>query len=153
MSLRDIFQRNRRRISLVVAVTGITLIASLLAGAAPRHVTLRLDLGPAHEAASGLELTLTQDGELVRSARFGFGEGAPRLVRHEFWLAPGRYALNAIVRGGGHAREHRRHIEVSSGMSEELRVEVFDVAFARLVPWNPERPPLQPLQRWMGRLR
>lgn len=134
MSMREVFERNRRRISVVVAATGVALIMSLLAGAAPRHVTLRLDLGPAHEAASGLELTLSQDGELIRSARFGFGEGAPRLVRCEFWLPPGRYALSAVVRGGGHAREHERTIEVSSGMSEELRIEVFDVAYAMRRP-------------------
>ena len=132
MSVREMFERNRRRISFVVAVSGVVLIASLLVGVAPRRVTLRLDLGPGHEGTSGLEVTLTQDRELVRSARFGFGEGAPRLVRHEFWLAPGRYELTAVVRGGGRAREHERMIEVSSGMSEELRIEVFDVAYAHV---------------------
>ncbi|MEZ4329716.1 MAG: hypothetical protein R3B40_31080 [Polyangiales bacterium] len=126
--LSEFLRRNRTRLARVVAVVGVLVVASRFLPVIPREVQLRYDLGPGHQAVSGLELVYQDGDDDLSSARFGFGEEGPRLVEHAVSLAPGHYDVRATLTGAFGSQRFVRHFEAPA--DGVVRIELFDLALA-----------------------
>lgn len=122
---------HRKRFAPLVAVLAVVVIGSVLLGGMPREVEIRYDLGADHEAFSEVSLSYRQQGESVQEVRFDYPGGAPAQFRHRIELVPGRYAIEASLRGSGQSRDISRALEVpAEGL---VRIDLFDVAYAMVL--------------------
>lgn len=121
---------NRKLIARLVLVAAVLVIGGQLFGAVPREVEIRYDLGPDHRSISEARIAYLMDGEEVKGVEFRYVYGAPAVVTHRLELAPGRYAVHAVLRGEDVERQIERTFEVpTEGL---IRIELFDEALARL---------------------
>lgn len=104
------FGAHRQRLARLVGMLAVLLVAGQLAGAMPRATDVRYEVG---EGQRELRVAyLGEDGDEVKGVRFGGPRGVPALVRHEVELSPGRYRIEAVLRGAGQARLVERALEV-----------------------------------------
>jgi hypothetical protein len=104
--------RHRGKLAHALILAGIIGAALLFARVGmPRQVGISYRLPP---SVRSLEIEYEQDGEIVRTAQFGWDEvDSPRVVRHEPELAPGTARVIATVRNHqGVDRTIRRTVEV-----------------------------------------
>lgn len=106
--LWQLLRRRRRKVALLVALVGVLLVGSRLAGAVPRDVAIEYRL-ESQRPVQEVRIAYILDGEEVVGARF---EGPGSRVSHEVSLPPGRYRVEALVRDEGTQRLVRRALRV-----------------------------------------
>jgi hypothetical protein len=100
-----------RAFARVIAMLGAVAIGAFLCRAAPRDVTLVYDLS-ALPGATGVEVEIRRDGELVRRAELSVAAGASQ-VRHAVRLPDGRYDLVLHVATAAGTVRVTRAVDVS----------------------------------------
>jgi hypothetical protein len=126
--LADAFRTKRRRLAPLVLLAAVAAIGGRMAGAVPREVHVRYDLGPEHGALHEAQVGYRFEGDEVQTVRFIYAQGAPRSIDHHVSLSPGRYEIVADLRGEDGARHVTRTLEVPA--DGVVRVELFDHALA-----------------------
>jgi len=105
----ELVVRHRRRLAPLVLVLGLVVVGSKLFAAVPRETDIRYDLGPSHEEVRELRIAYELEGSAFRDVVLRYPGGAPRTVRHELDLEPGRYEIEVmLVRDDGARSEVRR---------------------------------------------
>lgn len=104
----------RKRVATLVAVLGLAVVGAQFLGATPRKVDVRFALGSAHEHVTDARIVYRRDddGAAVKGTRVHYEEGAPRTVRDTVQLPPGRYRVEARLRGPNLRREVEQRLEV-----------------------------------------
>ncbi len=95
----------RRRFSRWLLLLGLAAAVLLLLRHVPRHTEVEVALGDQHIQIVEVRVAYVQQDEEMYGARLFFPEGAPRIVRHEVSLPPGRYQVRLELRrsdGGSH---------------------------------------------------
>ncbi len=108
----DWLARHRRRLTPLVLVGGVALVAGPLADAAPRETSVRLRLAEPG-AVREVGLSVFEGGEPVLGLRLPYARGAPARIDESLDLPPGRYELRIdVTRGEGEARARSTAVRV-----------------------------------------
>jgi hypothetical protein len=84
----------RRRIAALIAVVGVAIVGSRLAGAWPRSVEVAYELGP---DVRELDVDYIHEKNAVASVRFTQSDAKTTVFRHTVRLQPGEYRVQITV--------------------------------------------------------
>ncbi len=119
----------RRKLAFAILAIGAAVIGTQLAGAAPRDVQMRLDLGPSSASITSVEAQVSNAEGVFGGFELRFADGAPPLVDHTMSLPPGSYRVRFTLRGPLGQRFVERRLDVpTEGIA---RFTLFEAAFAR----------------------
>lgn len=104
----------RKRVATFVGVIGLAVVGAQFLGATPREVEIRYALGAEHGDVTEARIVYRrdEDGAAVQGMRVRYEEGAPRTIRDTVELPPGRFRVEARLRGPELRREVERTLEV-----------------------------------------
>ncbi len=85
-----------RQLATVVAVVGVAVVATQLAGVWPRDVSITYELSPEIET---LHVDYLQDGEAVASVRWAAQSAKAGVLRDTVRLQPGEYQIHITLYG------------------------------------------------------
>jgi hypothetical protein len=86
----------KRSIAALVAVVGVAVVGSRLAGAWPRDVEVAYEVGP---DVRELDVDYVHEQHAVASARFTQSEAKSTVFRHTVRLPPGQYRVQITAYG------------------------------------------------------
>lgn len=122
--------RHRKRIATMIAMVAIGVIGGHLARNWPRDVDVRFHFGPNHGRLTEATVRYLLEGEEVKVVRFQHAEGTfPEVLDHRVELPPGRYEIEATLRGIGPTELIRRSFDVPT--EGTVRLDLFQHAYAR----------------------
>jgi hypothetical protein len=93
-----LISKHRRRVARVLFGLGLIAVAYQLLPNVPRQTELEFALGDGHERVVELRVGFEREGEETHGVRFGFPQGAPRVLRHRLRLPSGRYLVRCELR-------------------------------------------------------
>jgi hypothetical protein len=101
---------------------GIALTVVHLLRAAPREITVHVELGAARQGLRAATLEYRRGGDLARSVTFNYPDTAPSVQRHEARVPPGDYRLDLTLVYDGRTRRLTRRFR--AGEDEVVRLDV-----------------------------